>query len=127
MSFAPGNRPSCWDSPPRGAPLRFMRKKRRRTSIARASLAIALFVFAIPAAVTACPICHSETGEQVRAALFGPNFSVHLLSVLSPFPIFAAIVLGLRVAFAPRGPDIPRGVESSNRSLDLSPQEKRSS
>jgi hypothetical protein len=43
----------------------------------------------------ACPLCHSELGEQVRAAIFGPDLGFHLFAVLAPFPIFAAIIFAL--------------------------------
>lgn len=47
----------------------------------------------------ACTVCDSETGTQVRAAIFDENFVVTLASVAAPFPI---LVLGLAVYyFAP--------------------------
>jgi hypothetical protein len=47
----------------------------------------------------ACTVCDSETGTQVRAAIFDETFLVTLASVAAPFPI---LVLGLAVYhFAP--------------------------
>jgi hypothetical protein len=40
---------------------------------------------------TACPLCHTQTGNNVRAALFGPDFWFNVGVTVLPFPIFLAI------------------------------------
>ena len=42
----------------------------------------------------ACTVCDSDTGAQVRAAIFDEGFWVTLASVAAPFPI---LLLGLAV------------------------------
>jgi hypothetical protein len=46
------------------------------------------------ASLLACTVCSSETGAQVRAAIFDDNFWTTLASVAAPFPI---LLLGLAV------------------------------
>ena len=51
------------------------------------------------ASLLACTVCDSESGMQVRTAIFGDDFFVTLASVAAPFPILA---VGLAVYyFAP--------------------------
>src|SRR5688572_10594699 len=45
----------------------------------------------LPSAVLACPLCHSDTGKQVRAGIFGPDFGFNLLVTTIPFVIFLGI------------------------------------
>jgi hypothetical protein len=40
----------------------------------------------------ACPLCHTETGEQVRAVIFGKSFLMNLLLSFAPFPLFMLVV-----------------------------------
>lgn len=40
-----------------------------------------------PLVAAACPICNTETGELVRAGIFGNDFWTTLLVVASPFPV----------------------------------------
>jgi len=42
--------------------------------------------------VLACPLCTSETGERVRAALFAADFWSNLFVTLLPFSVFLIIV-----------------------------------
>ncbi|MFL5814104.1 MAG: hypothetical protein ACJ763_11050 [Bdellovibrionia bacterium] len=51
-------------------------------------LAFALFA----ASSVACPLCHTETGQQVRAGILGSDFTSNLLVILAPFPVFALVV-----------------------------------
>ena len=69
--------------------------KRRRFEVLSACGVFVLCECLRTAPAFACPLCHSELGEQVRAAIFGPDFGFHLFAVLAPFPIFAAIVFAL--------------------------------
>jgi hypothetical protein len=41
----------------------------------------------LPLVAGACPICNTETGQQVRAGIFDDNFWSTLLIVISPFPV----------------------------------------
>jgi hypothetical protein len=51
------------------------------------------------ASLLACTMCDSESGTQLRAAIFDDNFFVTLASVAAPFPI---LVVGLAIYyFAP--------------------------
>ena len=49
-----------------------------------------------PAAVSACTVCESEAGQQVRAGIFGDTFWPTLLAVLSPFPVLLVTIVALR-------------------------------
>ncbi len=40
-----------------------------------------------PAIASACTVCDSETGQQVRAGIFDNNFWSTLAVVISPFPV----------------------------------------
>lgn len=40
-------------------------------------------------AAAACPLCDTGTGQQVRAGIFGEDFTSNLLATLAPFPFFA--------------------------------------
>jgi hypothetical protein len=53
-----------------------------------------LGTFALASGVGACPLCSTETGAQVRALAFGPNFLRHLSATLAPVPILLALVAG---------------------------------
>lgn len=56
----------------------------------------ALFAFgflnAFAGAAVACPFCHTETGQQVRAGIIGADFGFYLLVTLGPFAILLGIV-----------------------------------
>jgi hypothetical protein len=43
------------------------------------------------ASALACPLCHTETGQQVRAAVFGPGFWFNLLVTMAPFFLFIGL------------------------------------
>jgi hypothetical protein len=51
-----------------------------------------LALSALPATLLACPICSTETGQQVRAGIFDENFWGTLVAVVSPFPV---LLLGI--------------------------------
>jgi hypothetical protein len=44
---------------------------------------------------SACTLCHTPTGQQVRAGIFNESFGNNLLLTLAPFPVLAAVVLAL--------------------------------
>lgn len=47
----------------------------------------AAFLLWVPALASACPLCDSETGKQVRAGILGDDFWSTLMVVVSPFPV----------------------------------------
>jgi hypothetical protein len=59
---------------------------------ARRITRIAPLAVLLPAVCAACPVCHSINGEQLRAALFGPEFWPNLLRCVLPFPLWIGIV-----------------------------------
>ncbi len=71
----------------------------RASTLRFASLVIALACVFFASPALACPLCRTELGEQVRGAIFGPDFSVHLLAVLSPFLLLAGLVIALHYAY----------------------------
>lgn len=68
---------------------------RRNTAAIFRGRAASLFVvlLSLTAAPTqACPVCDSETGQDVRRGLFNEDFGKNLLITVLPFPIFCGIV-----------------------------------
>lgn len=61
-----------------------------------------IIFFVMPAAVMACPICDTPTGEQVRAGIFGAGFLSTLFAVLLPFPVLLVAVLLINHALSER-------------------------
>jgi hypothetical protein len=51
-------------------------------------LVVALF----PTFAAACTVCDSETGQQVRAGIFGDEFWTTLVGVVAPFPVLLIII-----------------------------------
>lgn len=60
--------------------------------IRAATLLVAALLLLGPADVFACPVCHTETGQQVRAGIFDENFGRNIALTLLPFPFLFAIV-----------------------------------
>lgn len=58
-------------------------------------LAVASFIAVLCAAdpVYACPVCNSDTGVQIRALAFGPNFFQFLGLTVAPIPALIAVVV----------------------------------
>jgi hypothetical protein len=63
-------------------------------------LSTALLLGAAPA--SACPVCHTATGEQVRRGIFNDEILQNAAEIAAPFPLFAVAVLGVRAALRPR-------------------------
>lgn len=40
---------------------------------------------------SACPLCHTETARQIRAAIFGPDFWFNVGVTILPFVLFLGI------------------------------------
>ena len=62
-----------------------------RVTITRFWTALLLLFLTLP--VSACPVCQSATGQEVRAGIFDRSFGYNLLVTLLPFPIFLGIAL----------------------------------
>ncbi len=41
---------------------------------------------------SACTVCESQAGQQVRAGIFGDEFWTTLVGVVAPFPVLLAII-----------------------------------
>lgn len=52
----------------------------------------------------ACPICATDTGQQVREGIFNGSFGTNLVLTLLPFPILIGIILAIYFRF----PGMPR-------------------
>ena len=44
-----------------------------------------------PFSASACPLCHTATGDKVRAAVLGPDFSFTVGVTVLPFAVFLGI------------------------------------
>lgn len=55
----------------------------------------AAFMLAAPGLI-ACPLCNSETGQNVRATIMDPDFFTNLLLMILPSFIFAAVALAIQ-------------------------------
>lgn len=60
-----------------------------RTAVSTVAVVLAL-LGATPAA--ACPVCSSETGERVRAGVFGAEFGANALLIALPFAVLFGVV-----------------------------------
>jgi hypothetical protein len=63
------------------------------------SLAIVALLVAAPQLASACTVCDSDVGQQVRAGIFNDGFWRTLLAIVAPFPVLlggvAAVQFGL--------------------------------
>jgi hypothetical protein len=75
----------------------------RFASLPLRSIAVTAAGLLVPAIASACTVCDSETGQQVRAGIFGGDVWSAMLAVLAPFAFtLAAVALVLSALF--RGP-----------------------
>ena len=44
-----------------------------------------------PFSASACPLCHTATGDKVRAAVLGPDFWFNVGVTVLPFAVFLGI------------------------------------
>jgi uncharacterized BrkB/YihY/UPF0761 family membrane protein len=58
-------------------------------------LSVLILLFFLPLCATACPVCGSETGVQVRAAIFGNNFLRDAARTLAPAPLLVGAVAAI--------------------------------
>lgn len=71
--------------------------------VRRATRFVAVFALSVgccsfPSLVSACAVCDSELGRQVRAGVFNSEFAPTTLAVLAPFPLFVLAALLVRFA-----------------------------
>lgn len=52
---------------------------------------IVMLIVVLAWSADCCPLCHTKTGEDVRAAVFGPDFSFDLFATVLPFAIFLGV------------------------------------
>ena len=71
-----------------------MKRSCRACSLTRFAAFLLVVGLSVPAA-HACPVCTSETGEEVRAGLFNEDFAFNLFASALPFPIFLGIVAAI--------------------------------
>lgn len=85
MLRRPGRIRTYMDAASRGEPMR--------------SLAIVALLVAAPQLASACTVCDSDVGQQVRAGIFNDGFWSTLLAIVAPFPVLlggvAAVQFGL--------------------------------
>ena len=53
---------------------------------------VMLAALAFPALAAACTVCNSETGQQVRAGIFGDEFWTTIVGVVAPFPAMLIVI-----------------------------------
>lgn len=84
-------------------------RRRRSTVVPRGWPLVFFGVFAGPSA-RACPVCSSETGALVRAALFGPELGWNAAATVFPFLVMFTLVAWFqwRGPAALRPPEDPR-------------------
>jgi arginine exporter protein ArgO len=63
----------------------------RVTRAATRSFTTFLFSLLAPAIASACPLCHTATGDKVRAAIFGTDFWFNVSVTVVPFAIFLGL------------------------------------
>ena len=63
-------------------------------------LSIFALLIGTATAASACTVCDSDLGEQVRAGIFEENFWRNLFAVVAPFPaVLFAVAVVQRVLF----------------------------
>jgi hypothetical protein len=70
--------------------------RRLNAAIAPVARLLRILPALFTSAAYSCPVCHTQTGEQVRAGIFNPSFGWDLLAMALPFPVFAGVVAWLQ-------------------------------
>lgn len=83
--------------------------------IARSAAFLAVAVAAVPLAASACPLCNTPTGQQVRAGIFDHDFAMTLLTVLAPFPVLLLVLAAMHFGLPRFGKRAP--ASSANNQL----------
>ena len=61
----------------------------------------ALLLWLVPLMAAACPICDTETGQQVRSGIFGDDFWMTLAAVAAPFPVLLLAIAAYHFDWPP--------------------------
>ena len=67
------------------------------------ALGIFVFLNVFSTAALACPLCRTDTGKQVRAGIFGPDFTFNMVVTIIPFVIFLGITALIYFGLPTRG------------------------
>jgi hypothetical protein len=67
----------------------------------------------------ACPLCHTDLGQQVRDGIFGADFWSNLFFVLLPFPIFLSLAAALHYGFGRRTPNAKTAEPTETKHADI--------
>jgi hypothetical protein len=67
----------------------------------------------------ACPLCHTDLGQQVREGIFGAGFWSNLFFVLLPFPIFLSLAAALHYGFGRRTPNAKDAESTEPKHADI--------
>ena len=73
---------------------------------------------------TACPVCATALGEQVRSGIFGPDFLSNLLAIMLPFPVLAAAVIALHYVYSAERPGLATNRKSEPSTIETLEEEK---
>jgi hypothetical protein len=63
---------------------------------------------------SACPICNSDTGKEVRQSIFGENFVRNVAKTLAPVPLLLGAVAAVHFGFRPRHSNNQTNYERKN-------------
>lgn len=64
-----------------------------RTIRHAATSTVRLWAFLVAGSTAmACPVCHTQTGEKVRAGIFNDEFGSNAARTLLPFPVLISLV-----------------------------------
>lgn len=86
---------------------------------AKSSVLGSVGLSSVCASITAaCPLCHTDLGQQVSAGIFGPDFWSNLFFVLLPFPIFLLLAAALHYGFRRRIPSTKLTEPTEPKSTD---------
>ena len=62
-----------------------------RSRVRNLKVYAAFVVLIVTTPASPCPLCHTETARQIRAAIFGPDFWFNVGVTLLPFVVFLGI------------------------------------
>lgn len=84
------------------------------------------------AEATACPMCHSDLGKQVRQGIFDHQFGFNLLATLLPFSILLFLAVAIYCGLWPftrnpmqRRDDLARSSRGASPDEETTPWTKR--
>lgn len=73
----------------------------RRHVTIKLRVCIRLLFLCLP--ISACPVCHTAVGRQVRKAILSQDFLRNVAFTLAPFPAFMAVVASIYFWFPTNG------------------------